>query len=138
MKGDVDLLTSDGDDGAERVFDRLLWRRASRKVGVVVGKGGTQHQEGVWPFGADGPEGVCGGGVVVDDLRRDEGFTLVMVSHDIGVVQNLCTDVIVMKDGQVVEQGNADQIFDDPQAPYTQALLAAAFNLEAIEGAVET
>ena len=72
------------------------------------------------------------------DLQERHKLAYMFISHDLRVVRALANYVIVMKDGQVVEQGNADQIFDDPQAPYTQALLAAAFNLEAIEGAVET
>ena len=44
--------------------------------------------------------------------------------------------VPVMRAGKVVEQGTADQIFHEPKAPYTKALLAAAFELEAAEGAV--
>jgi microcin C transport system ATP-binding protein len=49
----------------------------------------------------------------------------------------MADDVIVMKDGQVVEAGPADVIFDQPKAEYTKALMAAAFDLEAVEsGAV--
>ena len=45
----------------------------------------------------------------------------------------LSDEIIVMRDGQVVEQGPADRIFDRPQHPYTQALMAAAFDLEAVD-----
>jgi peptide/nickel transport system ATP-binding protein len=61
-------------------------------------------------------------------LRRlaDEfGLTLVLVSHDIGVVQQLCADVLVMKDGVVVERGTTERVLTAPEHPYTQALLAA-------------
>jgi microcin C transport system ATP-binding protein len=54
------------------------------------------------------------------------------------VVRALADEVIVMRDGKVVEQGAATQIFDDPQADYTKALMKAAFDLEAVEGAVST
>ncbi|WP_125132556.1 ATP-binding cassette domain-containing protein [Microbacterium sp. 10M-3C3] len=59
------------------------------------------------------------------DLRRGEGLTLVLVSHDIGVVQNLCDDVVVMKDGRVVEEGPTEKVLLQPQAAYTRTLLAS-------------
>jgi peptide/nickel transport system ATP-binding protein len=59
------------------------------------------------------------------DLRRTTGLTLVMVSHDIGVVQNLCDAVVVMKDGRIVERGATEDVLRHPQEAYTQALLAA-------------
>ena len=67
---------------------------------------------------------------LIDDLRRDEGFTLVMVSHDIGVVQNLCTDVVVMKDGRVVEEGPTEKVLLQPQVAYTRRLLASIPTIE--------
>jgi len=48
-----------------------------------------------------------------------------MVSHDIGVVQNLCDAVVVMKDGRIVERGATEDVLRHPQEAYTQALLAA-------------
>ncbi|MFK4760567.1 ABC transporter ATP-binding protein [Microbacterium sp. ZW T5_45] len=59
------------------------------------------------------------------DLRRTTDLTLVMVSHDIGVVQNLCDTVIVMKDGRIVERGRTADVLLSPQQDYTKALLAA-------------
>lgn len=61
---------------------------------------------------------------VLTGLRRD-GLSIVLVSHDIGVVQNLCDDVVVMKDGKVVEEGPTEQVLLEPQASYTRQLLAA-------------
>jgi microcin C transport system ATP-binding protein len=63
------------------------------------------------------------------------------ISHDLKVVRALADEVIVMRNGQVVERGPARQIFEDPRTPYTKALMEAAFNLEPIgaaEGAVAT
>jgi ABC-type glutathione transport system ATPase component len=64
-------------------------------------------------------------------LRERDGLTLVIVSHDIGVVQNLCDDVVVMKDGHVVEQGPTTEVLLQPQAEYTQRLLASIPSLPA-------
>lgn len=58
-------------------------------------------------------------------LRVDESLTLVLVSHDIGVVQSVCDHVVVMKDGRVVEQGPTEKVLLQPQAAYTRRLLAS-------------
>jgi microcin C transport system ATP-binding protein len=67
------------------------------------------------------------------DLQARHGLAYLFISHDLRVVRALSDQVIVMRDGQVVEQGAADRIFDRPQHPYTQALMAAAFEIEAVE-----
>ena len=73
------------------------------------------------------------------DLQARHKLTYLFISHDLKVVRALANDVIVMRDGRVVEQGTADQIFDAPKTDYTKALMAAAFELEATEsGAVRT
>jgi peptide/nickel transport system ATP-binding protein len=59
------------------------------------------------------------------DLQDRFGLSYVFVSHDLAVVNLMCDDVIVLQHGQVVEAGSADEIFQRPQHPYTQALLAA-------------
>ena len=58
-------------------------------------------------------------------LPRDTGLSVVIVSHDLGVVADICDDVAVMYAGQVVESGTAVAVLDDPQHPYTMALLGA-------------
>ncbi|MDR3493368.1 MAG: ABC transporter ATP-binding protein [Ancalomicrobiaceae bacterium] len=76
---------------------------------------------------------------VVDLLRALQarhGLAYLFISHDLKVVRALANDVIVMKDGKVVEEGSTEAIFASPQSPYTKALMAAAFNIEAIEGSV--
>ena len=60
-------------------------------------------------------------------LQRKYGLAYIFISHDLRVVRALSHRVIVMKDGDVVEQGTGDQIFDAPQTEYTRTLLAAAF-----------
>lgn len=58
-------------------------------------------------------------------LRAEQQLTLVLVSHDIGVVQNVCDQVVVMKDGRIVEQGPTEKVLLQPQAAYTRQLLAS-------------
>jgi len=59
------------------------------------------------------------------ELRVRNDLTLLMVSHDIGVVQNLCDEVVVMKDGRIVEEGPTEKVLLQPQASYTRRLLAS-------------
>ena len=65
------------------------------------------------------------------DLQRRHGLTYLFISHDLKVVRALCDEILVMKDGRIVEQGPAAEIFKAPRAPYTRALLTAAFDLGA-------
>ncbi|MHC6591295.1 dipeptide/oligopeptide/nickel ABC transporter permease/ATP-binding protein [Arthrobacter sp. C152] len=58
-------------------------------------------------------------------LVKDSGMSVVMVTHDLGVVADICDQVAVMYAGQVVENGKTADILDDPRHPYTLALLAA-------------
>jgi len=70
------------------------------------------------------------------DLQRQHRLAYMFISHDLKVVRALADDVIVMKEGRVVEQGPRERIFTAPQQPYTQALMKAAFELEAVESGV--
>ncbi|HZS85837.1 MAG TPA: ABC transporter ATP-binding protein [Stellaceae bacterium] len=70
-------------------------------------------------------------------LQERHRLAYLFISHDLRVVRALASEIIVMKEGRVVEAGPAGRIFGAPQHPYTAALMAAAFNLEAVEtGAV--
>jgi microcin C transport system ATP-binding protein len=66
------------------------------------------------------------------DLQRRHHLAYLFISHDLKVVRALSNYVVVLKNGKVVEDGPADDIFNNPQAPYTKALLAAAFDLTVI------
>ena len=68
------------------------------------------------------------------DLQQRHKLAYLFISHDLKVVRALADEVVVLRHGKVVERGPAKQIFEAPQTPYTQALIAAAFNLEAIGG----
>ena len=73
------------------------------------------------------------------DLQQRHRLAYLFISHDLKVVRALADEVIVMRQGKVVEQGAANQIFDAPREAYTKALIAAAFDIEAVEdGSVST
>ncbi|MDR9804345.1 ABC transporter ATP-binding protein [Rhizobium hidalgonense] len=66
------------------------------------------------------------------DLQQKHDLAYLFISHDLKVVKALANDVIVMRFGKVVEQGPSAEIFRAPKDDYTKALLAAAFNIEAV------
>jgi len=73
------------------------------------------------------------------ELQMRHKLAYLFISHDLKVVRALADEVIVMRDGRVVEHGRASQIFESPEQPYTRALIAAAFELETVEpGVVRT
>ena len=73
------------------------------------------------------------------DLQRKHRLAYIFISHDLKVVRAMADEVIVMRDGRVVESGPTERIFDQPQTDYTKALMAAAFDLEvAFEDTIAT
>jgi microcin C transport system ATP-binding protein len=66
------------------------------------------------------------------ELQKRHKLTYMFISHDLKVVRALANEVLVMRNGQVVEQGKAAKIFDNPGTDYTKSLMAAAFDLEAV------
>ena len=62
------------------------------------------------------------------ELQRRHGLTYLFISHDLRVVRALANDLLVMKDGKIVEAGPAAEIFSAPKSDYTKALLAAALH----------
>ena len=69
---------------------------------------------------------------LLGDLNRELGTAVMMITHNMGVVAGLCTRVIVMYAGQIVEQGPVDEIFDRPQHPYTWSLLRSIPRVDAL------
>ncbi len=66
------------------------------------------------------------------DLQQRHKLAYIFISHDLRVIRALADEVVVMKEGKIVEQGPANRLFDRPQQDYTKALMAAAFSLEAV------
>ncbi|HEY9594530.1 MAG TPA: ATP-binding cassette domain-containing protein, partial [Spirochaetia bacterium] len=60
---------------------------------------------------------------LVRELQRERGISMIVVSHDMGVIRLLADRTLVMKNGCIVERGLTDQILEDPQHPYTQLLV---------------
>lgn len=59
------------------------------------------------------------------DMQKKMGTSIVLITHDLGVVAGMCDRVVVMKEGQIVEQGTTEEIFANAQHPYTKKLLNA-------------
>ena len=69
-------------------------------------------------------------------LQARHRLAYLFISHDLKVVRALAHQVVVLKDGRVVERGPAQEVLDSPREPYTRALMAAAFDLKADESGV--
>lgn len=67
------------------------------------------------------------------DLQNKYNLAYLFISHDLKVIRALADELIVMKGGKVVEQGPAAKIFDNPAEDYTRALIAAAFDIQAVD-----
>jgi oligopeptide/dipeptide ABC transporter ATP-binding protein len=69
---------------------------------------------------------------LLGDLNREFETAIVMITHNMGVVAGLCSRVIVMYAGKIVEQGSVEQIFENPQHPYTWSLLRSVPRVDAL------
>jgi ABC-type microcin C transport system duplicated ATPase subunit YejF len=63
-------------------------------------------------------------------LQESHGMTYIFITHDLRVLRSLADELVVMRNGKIVEQGMADRIFNQPEQPYTKELLRAAFYVE--------
>ena len=70
------------------------------------------------------------------DLQARHGLAYLFISHDLRVVRALADEILVMRAGRVVEEGPAEAVIQSPKDPYTRALMAAAFRLEAVEAGI--
>lgn len=62
---------------------------------------------------------------LLNDLKKEFGFTAIFISHDLSVVHYICNRILVMNRGKIVEEGSADQVYFSPQNEYTQKLISA-------------
>ena len=69
------------------------------------------------------------------ELRQKSNTAIILITHDLGVVAGLCDRVLVMYAGEMVEYGTVQQIYHDPQHPYTRGLLASVPRLDRASGA---
>jgi peptide/nickel transport system permease protein len=67
------------------------------------------------------------------ELSIERGLAMVLVTHNLGVVADLCATVSVMKDGEIVERGAVEKILGSPENPYTQELLTSSRSVELME-----
>lgn len=70
---------------------------------------------------------------LIDEMKEQMGMGVVFVTHDMGVVAEIADRVMVMYAGEVVEVGDVESLFNDPQHPYTKGLLAAVPNVDDAE-----
>ncbi|KLT72834.1 oligopeptide transporter ATP-binding component [Neisseria arctica] len=75
---------------------------------------------------------------LLNDLKRDFGTTIIMITHDLGVVAGICDHVLVMYAGRTMEYGGIEQIFYRPTHPYTIGLLGAVPRLDGEEAELPT
>lgn len=75
---------------------------------------------------------------MMKEIQKQHGMSVLLITHDLGIVANFATEIIVMYAGKVVEQGSAEDIFYRPRHPYTKALLRAVPRLDMEEEQLET
>ena len=63
--------------------------------------------------------------LLLDQVRREHGTSVILISHDLGAIAHICDRVVVMYAGRMVEEGAVQEVFERPLHPYTRALLAA-------------
>ena len=65
---------------------------------------------------------------LLNDLKREKGLTYLLISHDMNVVSYFCNKIIILKQGQVIEAGETDELIRNPQSDYTKTLLKHSIN----------
>lgn len=75
---------------------------------------------------------------LLSDLQSDFGMSIVLITHDLGVVKGFCEETLVLYGGRVMEKGPTDQMFADPTHPYTRGLLRAVPRLGANDAKLAT
>jgi len=73
---------------------------------------------------------------LLDDLQEETGMTILLITHDLGVIARMCDRVGVMYAGEIVERGTLEDVFDEQVHPYTEGLLGSVPDLESAGGAL--
>jgi glutathione transport system ATP-binding protein len=71
---------------------------------------------------------------LIKDVQQDFGMSVLFITHDMAVIAEMADRVVVMYNGQVVEQGPVEQIFHDPQHDYTKKLISAVPRIGSMSG----
>ncbi|MBT7371618.1 MAG: ABC transporter ATP-binding protein, partial [Gammaproteobacteria bacterium] len=69
---------------------------------------------------------------LIKNLQADMGMSVILITHDLGVIAETCDDVVVMYAGKIAETGSVFDIFDRPSHPYTKGLLSSIPTLETV------
>ncbi|MFC1669439.1 ABC transporter ATP-binding protein, partial [Spirochaetota bacterium] len=67
---------------------------------------------------------------LINDLQRETGMSIIFITHDLGVIAQVCDEVLVMYAGKIAERASVDGIFNEPAHPYTRGLLSSIPRLE--------
>lgn len=68
----------------------------------------------------------------IKEIQREKNIAVIFISHDIGVVAEVCHDIMVMYKGKIIETGRREEVFDAPAHPYTRALLSSYLTLDGV------
>ena len=126
----LDMLRAVGFDDAERVADSYPHQLSGGQRQRVVTAMALVNRPGL--VICDEPTTALDVTVqatvlrVLDEVLEAVGASCLFISHDLAVVSQLCSDVVVMLNGRVVERGTAEQVFTDPRHPYAAGLVAPA------------
>ncbi|MBS1890699.1 MAG: dipeptide/oligopeptide/nickel ABC transporter permease/ATP-binding protein [Actinobacteria bacterium] len=74
---------------------------------------------------------------VLKSIKEEDGTSIVLISHDLGVVNQICDRIVVMYHGSIVEEGPRERVLSEPRHPYTKGLLASILELAPSGGAAE-
>lgn len=70
---------------------------------------------------------------LISNLKEEIDSSIIMITHDLGVVASICDRIAIMYGGKIVEEGTTDEIFYEPKHPYTKGLLSCISNPEELE-----